>query len=77
MAEVVEVACGIGPMLMGETVENVASGIDCYTIRQPVGVRRSGAGSSNHCKGLRQLQDPRALLVTRLVHGSCVMCPST
>eukprot|EP00879_Flechtneria_rotunda_P009257 GHRR01009691.1.p1 GENE.GHRR01009691.1~~GHRR01009691.1.p1 ORF type:complete len:410 (+),score=90.79 GHRR01009691.1:305-1534(+) len=36
--EVVEAACGIAPLLMGETVENVASGIDCYTIRQPVGV---------------------------------------
>lgn len=30
--------CGIAPMLMGETVENIAGGIDCYTIRQPLGV---------------------------------------
>lgn len=30
--------CGIAPMLMGETVENVAGGIDCYTLRQPLGV---------------------------------------
>jgi acyl-CoA reductase-like NAD-dependent aldehyde dehydrogenase len=36
--EVVEAMCGIAPMLMGETVENVASGIDCYTMRQPLGV---------------------------------------
>eukprot|EP00877_Chromochloris_zofingiensis_P007850 jgi/Chrzof1/3318/Cz12g20220.t1 len=36
--EVVEAACGIAPYLMGETVENVAAGIDCYSIRQPVGV---------------------------------------
>eukprot|EP00878_Enallax_costatus_P000935 GHUV01001065.1.p1 GENE.GHUV01001065.1~~GHUV01001065.1.p1 ORF type:complete len:530 (+),score=115.09 GHUV01001065.1:167-1756(+) len=36
--EVVEAACGIAPMLMGETIENIASGIDCYSIRQPVGV---------------------------------------
>lgn len=36
--EVVEAMCGIAPMLMGETVENVASGIDCYSIRQPIGV---------------------------------------
>lgn len=36
--EVVEVACGIAPFLMGETIENVASGIDCYSIRQPLGV---------------------------------------
>jgi hypothetical protein len=37
-AEVVEAACGIAPMLMGETVENVAGGIDCYSLRQPLGV---------------------------------------
>ncbi len=37
--EVVEVSCGIAPMLAGEVVENVASGIDCYSIRQPLGVR--------------------------------------
>ena len=37
-AEVVEVACGIAPMLAGETVENVAGGIDCYSLRQPLGV---------------------------------------
>lgn len=38
LTEVVEAMCGIAPMLMGETVENVASGIDCYSIRQPIGV---------------------------------------
>lgn len=37
-AEVVEAMCSIAPMLMGETVENVAAGIDCYTVRQPLGV---------------------------------------
>eukprot|EP00882_Tetradesmus_deserticola_P001537 GHRQ01001659.1.p1 GENE.GHRQ01001659.1~~GHRQ01001659.1.p1 ORF type:complete len:535 (+),score=220.22 GHRQ01001659.1:200-1804(+) len=36
--EVVEAACGIAPLLMGETVENVAGGIDCYSLRQPLGV---------------------------------------
>mmetsp|Transcript_1276 Transcript_1276/g.2754 ORF Transcript_1276/g.2754 Transcript_1276/m.2754 type:complete len:554 (-) Transcript_1276:595-2256(-) len=36
--EVVEAACGIAPMMMGEMVENVAGGIDCYSIRQPLGV---------------------------------------
>lgn len=38
LPEVVEAACGIGPQLMGETLENVAGGIDCYSIRQPLGV---------------------------------------
>lgn len=36
--EVVEAAAGIVPLLMGETVENVAAGIDCYSYRQPLGV---------------------------------------
>ncbi|KAG2434089.1 hypothetical protein HXX76_007817 [Chlamydomonas incerta] len=36
--EVVETACGIAPFLTGEMVENVAGGIDCYSIRQPLGV---------------------------------------
>ncbi|GIL53861.1 hypothetical protein Vafri_9374 [Volvox africanus] len=36
--EVVETACGIAPYLSGELVENVAGGIDCYSIRQPLGV---------------------------------------
>lgn len=36
--EVVEAACGIGSLMMGETVENVSSGIDTYSIRQPLGV---------------------------------------
>src|SRR5438093_741825 len=36
--EVVEFACGIPSLLMGEALENVAPGIDGETIRQPVGV---------------------------------------
>lgn len=36
--EVVEQAANIAPLLMGETVENVARRIDSYTIRQPMGV---------------------------------------
>ena len=45
-AEVVEAACGIAPMMMGEMVENVAQGIDCYSIRQPLGVGGWVAGSA-------------------------------
>jgi malonate-semialdehyde dehydrogenase (acetylating) / methylmalonate-semialdehyde dehydrogenase len=33
--EMVEFACGIPSLLGGETIENVARGIDCETIRQP------------------------------------------
>ena len=36
--ECVEAACGIAPFLAGDILENVASGIDCYSIRQPLGV---------------------------------------
>jgi malonate-semialdehyde dehydrogenase (acetylating)/methylmalonate-semialdehyde dehydrogenase len=36
--EMVEFACGIPSLLMGDTLENIAKGIDCETIRQPLGV---------------------------------------
>jgi malonate-semialdehyde dehydrogenase (acetylating)/methylmalonate-semialdehyde dehydrogenase len=36
--EVVEFATGIPSLMMGETLENVARGIDCEAIRQPLGV---------------------------------------
>ena len=36
--EVAEHACGIASLMMGETVENVARGIDTYSLVQPVGV---------------------------------------
>ena len=36
--EMVEFACGVPSLLMGESIENIARGIDCDTIRQPVGV---------------------------------------
>src|SRR5512141_1205781 len=36
--EVVEHACSIGTLSLGEMAENVAGGIDTYFIRQPIGV---------------------------------------
>src|SRR3954451_7139117 len=36
--EMVEFACGFPSLLMGDTLENVAKGIDCDTIRQSLGV---------------------------------------
>ncbi|MGC1480498.1 MAG: CoA-acylating methylmalonate-semialdehyde dehydrogenase, partial [Chthoniobacterales bacterium] len=36
--QMVEYACGAPTLLMGESLENVARGIDCDTIRQPLGV---------------------------------------
>lgn len=38
LAEVVEFACGIASELKGEMVENVSTGMDTYSIRQPLGV---------------------------------------
>lgn len=36
--EVVEMCCGISSSLMGETLENLAAGLDTYSYRQPLGV---------------------------------------
>lgn len=36
--ECVEVACGAPSMLMGDALENIAAGIDCVAMRQPIGV---------------------------------------
>ncbi|HTE41234.1 MAG TPA: CoA-acylating methylmalonate-semialdehyde dehydrogenase [Steroidobacteraceae bacterium] len=36
--EVVEHACSIGSLQLGEFAENVAGGVDTYTVRQPIGV---------------------------------------
>jgi len=34
----VEVACGIPSLMQGQSLEDVATGIDCHTVRQPMGV---------------------------------------
>ena len=36
--EVIEHACSIGSLQLGEFAENVAGGVDTFTIRQPIGV---------------------------------------
>jgi malonate-semialdehyde dehydrogenase (acetylating)/methylmalonate-semialdehyde dehydrogenase len=36
--EMIEFACGVPSLLMGESLENLARGIDCETVRQPLGV---------------------------------------
>ncbi len=36
--EVIEFALGVPSLLMGEVIENIARGIDCEAIRQPLGV---------------------------------------
>jgi malonate-semialdehyde dehydrogenase (acetylating)/methylmalonate-semialdehyde dehydrogenase len=36
--QMVEVACGMPTLMMGDSLNDVARGIDCRTIRQPIGV---------------------------------------
>ena len=36
--EIIEFACGAGPLLRSGFVENVSTGVDSYNIRQPLGV---------------------------------------
>jgi malonate-semialdehyde dehydrogenase (acetylating)/methylmalonate-semialdehyde dehydrogenase len=36
--EMVEFACGIPSLLMGQTLPNIATNVDCETVRHPVGV---------------------------------------
>src|SRR5262249_51860353 len=36
--EMVEFACGIPSLIMGQCIQNIASKVDCETIRHPVGV---------------------------------------
>lgn len=36
--QMVEVACGMPSLIMGQSLDNVSKGIDCQTIRQPLGV---------------------------------------
>jgi malonate-semialdehyde dehydrogenase (acetylating)/methylmalonate-semialdehyde dehydrogenase len=38
MIQMVEVACGMPSLIMGDSLNDVAAGLDCKTIRQPIGV---------------------------------------
>ncbi len=38
MIQMVEVACGMPSLMMGDSLNDVAQGIDCKTVRQPIGV---------------------------------------
>ena len=59
--EVVEYACGIPELLKGECLENVAKGIDCHTLRQPVGVcvgicPYNFPAMSNFCRSIGEIE---------------------
>src|SRR5215207_958758 len=63
--EMVEFACGIPSLLMGESLENVARGIDCDTIRQPLGV----------CVGITPFNFPA--MVPLWMYPTALVCGNT
>src|SRR6266403_5505888 len=63
--EMVEFACGIPSLLMGEHLENIARGIDCDTIRQPLGV----------CVGITPFNFPA--MVPLWMYPTALVCGNT
>lgn len=63
--EMVEFACGVPSLLMGESLENVARGIDCDTIRQPLGV----------CVGITPFNFPA--MVPLWMYPTALVCGNT
>src|SRR6266481_7982054 len=63
--EMVEFACGVPSLLMGENLENIARGIDCDTIRQPLGV----------CVGITPFNFPA--LVPLWMYPTALVCGNT
>lgn len=63
--EMVEFACGIPSLLMGESIENIARGIDCDTIRQPLGV----------CAGITPFNFPA--MVPLWMYPVAIVCGNT
>jgi malonate-semialdehyde dehydrogenase (acetylating)/methylmalonate-semialdehyde dehydrogenase len=63
--EMVEFACGAPSLLMGENLENIARGIDCDTIRQPLGV----------CVGITPFNFPA--MVPLWMYPTALVCGNT
>ena len=63
--EVVEFACGAPTLLMGDALEEIARGIDCDTIRQPVGV----------CAGITPFNFPA--MVPMWMYPIAIVCGNT
>src|SRR5215475_4986106 len=63
--EMVEFACGVPSLLMGEHLENIARGIDCDTIRQPLGV----------CVGITPFNFPA--MVPLWMYPTALVCGNT
>src|SRR5437660_9564257 len=62
MIQMVEVACGMPSLMMGDSLNDVAAGIDCKTVRQPVGV----------CVGITPFNFPA--MVPMWMHPFAIAC---
>jgi len=62
MIQMVEVACGMPSLMMGDSLNDVAHGIDCKTIRQPIGV----------CVGITPFNFPA--MVPMWMHPFAIAC---
>ena len=62
MIQMVEVACGMPSLMMGDSLNDIAHGIDCKTIRQPIGV----------CAGITPFNFPA--MVPMWMHPFAIAC---
>jgi malonate-semialdehyde dehydrogenase (acetylating) / methylmalonate-semialdehyde dehydrogenase len=65
MVQMVEVACGMPSLMMGDSLNDVAAGLDCKTIRQPIGV----------CAGITPFNFPA--MVPMWMHPFAIACGNT
>src|SRR5579872_4727318 len=65
MIQMVEVACGMPSLMMGDSLNDIAQGIDCKTIRQPIGV----------CAGITPFNFPA--MVPMWMHPFAIACGNT
>jgi malonate-semialdehyde dehydrogenase (acetylating)/methylmalonate-semialdehyde dehydrogenase len=63
--QMVEMACGMPSLMMGDSLNDVAAGIDCRTIRQPIGV----------CAGITPFNFPA--MVPMWMHPFAIACGNT
>jgi malonate-semialdehyde dehydrogenase (acetylating) / methylmalonate-semialdehyde dehydrogenase len=63
--EMIEFACGVPSLLMGDVLENIARGIDCEAIRQPIGV----------CVGITPFNFPA--MVPLWMYPTAIVCGNT
>ena len=63
--QMVEVACGMPSLMLGDSLNDVAQGIDCKTVRQPIGV----------CAGITPFNFPA--MVPMWMHPFAIACGNT